>query len=58
MRQYDFETLETSADTAEVSVNSAQSDDFSENGSGENINVFTMLPNLYAIYIFHTSILA
>ena len=27
MRQYDFESLETSADTAEVSVNSAQSDD-------------------------------
>ena len=88
MSQYDFEPLETSADTAEVSVNSAQSDDFSECGSGENINVeghvaidnghlrlcsssveadistfgslvrFTKLPNLYAIYIFHTSILA
>ncbi len=39
MSQYDFELLETSADTAEVSVNSAQSDDFSEYGSDENINV-------------------
>ena len=39
MRQYDFEPLETSADTAEVSVNSAQSDDVSEYCSGENINV-------------------
>ena len=39
MRQYDFESLETSADTAEVSVNSAQSDDVSEYCSGENINV-------------------
>ena len=39
MRQYDFEPLETSADTAEVSVNSAQSDDVSEYYSGENINV-------------------
>ena len=39
MSQYDFEPLETSADTAEVSVNSMQSDDFSEYGSGENINV-------------------
>ena len=39
MRQYDSEPLETSADTAEVSVNSAQSDDVSEYCSGENINV-------------------
>ena len=39
MRQYDFEPLETSADTAEVSVTSAQSDDVSEYCSGENINV-------------------
>ena len=39
MSQYDFEPLETSADTSEVSVNSAQLDDFSEYGSGENINV-------------------
>ena len=39
MSQYDFEPQETSADTAEVSVNSAQSDDFSEYGSGETINV-------------------
>ena len=39
MRQYDFESLETSADTAEVSVNSAQSDDVGEYCSGENINV-------------------
>ena len=39
MCQYDFEPLETSADTAEVSVNSAQSDDFSEYGSDENIYV-------------------
>ncbi len=39
MRQYDFEPLETSADTAEVSVNSAQSDDVSEYCSGKNINV-------------------
>ena len=39
MRQYDFEPLETRADTAEVSVNSAQSDDVSEYCSGENINV-------------------
>ena len=39
MMQYDFEPLETSADTAEVSVNSAQSDDVSEYRSGENINV-------------------
>ena len=39
MRQYDFEPLETSADTAEASVNSAQSDDVSEYCSGENINV-------------------
>ena len=39
MRQYDFEPLETSADTAEVSVNSAQSDDVSEYCSGGNINV-------------------
>ena len=39
MRQHDFEPLETSADTAEVSVNSAQSDDVSEYCSGENINV-------------------
>ena len=39
MRQYDFEPLETSADTAEVSVNSAQSDDVSEYCSDENINV-------------------
>ena len=39
MRQYDFEPLETSADTAEVSVNSTQSDDVSEYCSGESINV-------------------
>ena len=39
MTQYDFEPLETSADTVEVSVNSAQSDDVSEFCSGENINV-------------------
>ena len=39
MRQYDFESLETSAHTSEVSVNSAQSDDVSEYSSGENINV-------------------
>ena len=39
MRQYDFEPLETSADTAEVSVNSVQSDDVSEYCCGENINV-------------------
>ena len=39
MRQYDFELLETSADTAEVSVNSAQLDDVSEYCSGENINI-------------------
>ena len=39
MRQYDFEPLETSADTAEVSVNYAQSDDVSEYCSDENINV-------------------
>ena len=39
MRQYDFEPLETSADTADVSVNSAQSDDVSEYCSGKNINV-------------------
>ena len=39
MSQYDFEPLETSADTAEVSVISARSDDVSEYGSGENINV-------------------
>ena len=39
MSQYDFEQLETSADTADVSVNSTQSDDFSECGSIENINV-------------------
>ena len=39
MRQYNFESLETSADTAEVSVNSVQSDDVSEYCSGENINV-------------------
>ena len=39
MRQYDFELLETSADTAEVSVNSAQSDDVREYCSGENTNV-------------------
>ena len=39
MSQYDFELLETSADTAGVSVNSTQSDDFSEYGSSENINV-------------------
>ena len=39
MSQYDFEPLETSADTAEVSVNSAQSGDFSDDCSGENINV-------------------
>ena len=39
MSQYDFEPLETSADTGEVSVNSVQSNDFSEYGSGENINV-------------------
>ena len=88
MRPYDFEPLETSADTAEASVNSAQSDDVSEYCSGENINVeghvaidngnlrlcsssveadifyfcslvrFTKLPNWYAIYICHTSILA
>ena len=39
MSQYDFELLEISADTAELSVNSAQSDDFSEYGGSENINV-------------------
>ncbi len=39
MSQYDFELLETSADTAGVSVNSTQSDDFSEYGSDENIYV-------------------
>ena len=39
MSQYDFEPLETGADTTEVSVNSAQLDDFSEYSSGENINV-------------------
>ena len=39
MSQYDYEPLETSADTAEVSVNSAQSDDFSDDCSSENINV-------------------
>ena len=31
--------LETSADIAEVSVNSVQSDDFSDDCSGENVNV-------------------
>ena len=39
MMQYDFEPLETSADTAEVSVNFAQSDDVSKYCSGENMNV-------------------
>ena len=39
MSQYGFEPLETSADTAEVSFNSAQSDDFSDDCSGGNINV-------------------
>ena len=90
MSQYDFEPLETGADTTGVSGNSAKLDDFSEYSSGENINVeghvaidngnlclcsssveadiltfvplglvrFTKLPNVYAMYIFHTSILA
>ena len=82
-----IDPLETSADIAEVSVNSMQSDDFSDHCSGENVNVeghvaidngnsgegdvstFSMLgcnsahicltkvPNVYAMYIFHTSIL-
>ena len=36
---YAFEPLETNAGIAEASVNSVQSDDFSDDCSDENVNV-------------------